>query len=89
MYEFLPDYISPEDQVTSTHPKTAMRMDFNFSTAVRCGKTPELHRQARYAIGEMMRNENEDAWIPFCLVSDKCAYYCYAVLEIICLDLID
>mmetsp|Transcript_33299 Transcript_33299/g.94346 ORF Transcript_33299/g.94346 Transcript_33299/m.94346 type:complete len:1641 (+) Transcript_33299:88-5010(+) len=71
MYEFLPEYVSPEDQVTFTHPKTKMRMEFNFSTAIRCGKTPELHRQARYAIGEMMRREAEDAYIPICLVSDK------------------
>ena len=70
MYEFLPDYVQADEQVTNTHPKTSLQMDFNFCTAIRCGHTPELHRQARYAIGDLMRR-NQDAYIPFCLVSDK------------------
>lgn len=70
MYEFLPDFIRAEEQVTFTHPKTARKMDFNFCNSYRCGHTPELHRQARYAIGQMMRS-TDDAYIPFCLVSDK------------------
>uniref|UniRef100_A0A061R9T6 Protein fantom n=1 Tax=Tetraselmis sp. GSL018 TaxID=582737 RepID=A0A061R9T6_9CHLO len=71
MYEFLPEFVRPEEQVTNTHPKTSREMEFNFCTAISCGHTPELHRRARYAIGEIMRTEREDAYIPFCLVSDK------------------
>eukprot|EP00873_Tetraselmis_striata_P020073 jgi/Tetstr1/440337/TSEL_028673.t1 len=71
MYELLPEFVDPEDQVTGTVAKTGLQMEFNQATAIGCGHAPELHRRARYALGQMLRQEQDDAYIPFCLVSDK------------------
>jgi hypothetical protein len=70
IYELLPEMIVAEDQVTVTHPKTGLQMEFNHATAIGCGHVPEQHRRARYALSQMLRSET-DASVPFCLFSDK------------------